>query len=256
MQIIFKPKNFLCILILFLFLGACSDIGRNRLNIATASSSHRAIKDIAYVFQEKYNIKINIISSSSGKLCAQIKQGAPYDIFISADILYPQELYETGYTSEAPLVYAYGKLVCWTTKAQIKPEISSFTNPLIKKIAIPNPKLAPYGRLSISAIEHFGILDSVKHKFVFGENVSQTSQFILSGAADIGITSISMVKSLKRAKEKWKELPAESYIPIAQSTVIINRSNHEYTRKFYDFLFSEEAAIVFESYGFTVDLSK
>lgn len=243
-------------LLLFLTLGSCVEEGGKRLNIATASNARYAISEIARAFEEKYSIKTNIVAGSSGKLCAQIKQGAPYDVFVSADLLYPQILYEDGFTMEAPEVYAYGKLVCWTLKPKTEPQISSFTNPEIKKIAIANPKLSPYGRLSISAIEHFGILDSVKHKFVFGENISQTGQFIHTGAADMGITSMSLVKMLKEGKGNWKEVPGESYIPIAQSTVIINRSTHEFSRKFYDFLFSDEAQIILELYGYTVDLTK
>jgi molybdate transport system substrate-binding protein len=235
---------------------SCTDFGANKLNIAASSNTQHAIREIAKEFEKEFETKVNVIVGSSGKLTSQIKQGAPYDVFVSADLLYPQDLYETGFTTDLPEVYAYGKLICWTTKKGIDPVIPSFTDSKIKKIAIGNPKLAPYGRLAQSAIEHFGILDEVREKLVFGENIAQTTQFIQTGAADIGITSISMVKKIKKGKGSWQELPKESYLPIAQGSVIINRSKHEYSAAFYKFLFSDKAQIILESYGFTVDLSK
>ncbi len=242
-------------LILFLFLiHACNTNKKEKgITIAVASNAQFAVEAIAKEFTQQTGISCQITSSSSGKLTAQIKEGAPYDIFISADMKYQHELFQSGLTLEAPKIYALGKIVLWTSQKNINPNIQALTFENIQHIAIANPEIAPYGKASQQILEHYDIYNKVKEKLVFGESIAQTNQFILSGAAQIGFTAQSIVKAPKlQNKGKWFALDANSYTPIQQGIVLLNTSNQKKAQKFYNFLLSNAAQNTLISYGYVL----
>ena len=236
--------------------SSCFNNKEQKLNIATAANMQYAMHELSGSFTEETGIKCEIIISSSGKLTAQIKEGAPFDVFVSADMRFPNELFKHGFTYGEPKIYAYGKLVIWSINKQMKPDFNSFTNKKVKHIAIANPKTAPYGIVAFDVLNKKGIYNNIKDKLVFGESIAQTNQFITTYAAQIGITSKSSVLSpIMKNKGIWKEIESDLYAPISQGIVILkNRNNQiELAQRFSDFLFSVEAKEILEKFGYSVN---
>jgi len=233
---------------------ACQPQPPSDLTIAVASNMHFTIAEMVRVFEQQNNTTCNLVVSSSGKLTAQIKQGAPFDLLISADMKYPQELYKSGLTTTNPEVYGYGKLVLATAVTDPELELDILTSSNVKHIAVANPKTAPYGKAAIETLEYHGVLDSIQHKLVFGESISQVNQFVISGAVEVGFTAKSVVLS-KQLQEKvhWKEIDELSYKPMAQGLVVIRSRNITMSQKFRDFMFSNEGREVLHKYGFALD---
>ncbi len=249
-----KKKTLGLLLFVFILMTSCQQKQNNKLTIATASNMQFAIKQLAKKFTEQTGIKCDLIISSSGKLTAQISEGAPFDIFVSADMNYPSKLYHTGHTIEKPKIYAYGKLVLWTMHPEISPSIEILTHSDIDHIAIANPKTAPYGLAALDVLKKKGIYEDVKDKLVYGESISQTNQFIASKSAKIGFTSKSVVLSSTMVKKgAWKDIDTTSYSVIEQGVVMIKRlnGNHNSAKKFYKFLFSKNAKEILINLGYT-----
>ncbi len=244
----------LSILIFFLLIS-CFDNKEQKLHIATAANMQFAMHDLIKSFTEETGIVCEIIISSSGKLTAQIREGAPFDVFVSADMKYPNKLFENGFTTANPKIYAYGKLVIWTMNKQLSPSFESLTKNQVKYIALANPKTAPYGLSAMEALKKKEIYNVVKNKLVLGENIAQTNQFITTYAAQIGFTSKSAVLSEKmKNKGIWKEVDPELYSPIAQGIVILKNRNDqiENAQKFADFLFSANGKEILNKFGYFV----
>lgn len=233
---------------------SCQQEGSAKLTIATAANVQFAMQELVDEFTQETGIETEIIHGSSGKLLAQIMEGAPYDVFVSADMKYPRSLFEAGKTEAKPKVYALGKLVLWSIKGSINPSLEVLITDSVTHVAMANPKTAPYGIATEELLKHYGIYDQVKEKLVFGEGVGQTNQFINSGAADIGFTAMSVVMSPKlTTKGKWVALDTSTYTPIAQGAVVIkneNKSNSD-AQAFYQFLFSEKAKTILKRYGYS-----
>ena len=177
-----------------LILFGCGSPSKQELIIAVASNTQFAMEEIASDFRDRTEINCELVVSSSGKLTAQIKEGAPFDLLVSADMKYPEELYLSG-ISNKPTIYAYGKLVIWSVSDDLQPSLQELTTGSVRHIAVANPDIAPYGATAVELLEKHGIYHEVKDKLVFGESISQTNQFILSGAAEIGFTAKSVVVS-------------------------------------------------------------
>ncbi len=234
-------------------LYGCSQSTDNALTIAVASNMQFAMIEIVDAFEQKTNQSCVMVVSSSGKLTAQISQGAPFDLLISADTLYPNELYQAGLTENRPAVYAYGKLVMWSAIEGLEPSINQLISQKVKHVALANPKTAPYGVTTIQVLEGYGILDSIQHKLVYGESISQTNQFILSGAAEIGFTTKAVVLSPKMKEVgSWAELDPGTYSPIAQAVVIVRNENSKLSNQFFNFLFSPEAKEILQKFGYEI----
>ena len=256
-------NNLKIILLLTLLLFSTLSFAQsNQITVAVAANVQFAMQDLKTQFKKETGINIIIIIGSSGQLTAQIKQGAPYDIFISADMIYPKNLFENKFAVDTPKVYASGNLVVWSVKKGIKlsDNLKELLDNKIQKIALANPKIAPYGVATIEALKYFGIYKNVKNKLVFGESIAPTNQFIISGAADIGFTAKSVVMSPSmKGKGIWKEVNPLAYSPIKQGCVILKYGfkNHKIeTEKFYNFLFSEKAKKILINYGYQVPNSK
>lgn len=248
-------RKILTLALIFLALAATAANPVSIITIATAANMQFAMKALTHNFTKETGIKCDLIISSSGKLTAQIKSGAPYDLFVSADMKYPSELYKDGLALEKPKVYAYGKLVLWTMNNHINPSLASLKMSKIKYIACANPKTAPYGLAAIQTLKHYGLYKSLKSKLVYGESIAQTNQFIISESAKVGFTAKSVVLSPKmKSKGKWIEVNPKSYSPIAQGVVILkqNKTLEADARKFYEFLFSAKAKKILQDFGYTV----
>lgn len=182
-------KNNLLLFVILLF--NISNSHSQNIKIATAANTQFAIKEIINAFEKQEGIKVVPIIGSSGKLVAQIINGAPYHIFISANMKYAEHVYNEGYAISEPIIYAKGSGVLWTTKNDI--DISSGLNCLlsddVKTIAIASPKNAPYGVLAVDALKENKYYDKIESKLIFGSSVSQVNQYITLGTVDIGITS-------------------------------------------------------------------
>ena len=241
------------VLLIVIFLVGCSRTAPTGLTIAVASNSQYALEEINAIFSEKTGVVSDLVVSSSGKLTAQIKEGAPFDLFVSADIKYPNELYLSGLTMDKPMVYAHGKLVLWSASNGVIPTLEQLTSDNITHVAIANPETAPYGAAALELLKKQGIYEQVKHKLVFGESISQTNQFILSGAADIGFTAKSVVVSgPMKGKGHWLELDPQHYAPLAQAVVLIKNQNTTLSKQFFDFLQSPDGQQILRKYGYDV----
>ncbi len=232
----------------------CKDQDEEKVTIAAAANAQYVLRELADQFTGNTGIKCDLVISSSGKLTAQILEGAPYDIFLSADIKYPQRIYSEGLSKTAPEIYAYGKLVLWTADTSVEPSLALLTDPRVSKIAVANPRTAPYGLAAIEVLKTHGILDTVSPKLIYGESIAQANQFTSTTAALLGFTSLSTVMYDSIGKNSnWLVIPASDYQPIEQAAVVINRNQgqNKAAQKFYDYLYSEEATQILEEYGYS-----
>jgi molybdate transport system substrate-binding protein len=227
------------------------------LTVAVAANVKYAFDEIADEFTKSSGVSVNGVFASAGKIAAQVKSGAPYDVFLSADTEFPDGLYRQGLALAPSRVYAYGTLVLWTVKDfDLGKGMSVVGDASVRKIAIANPKLAPYGRAALEALGALDLKEAAQPKLVFGESIGQTSQYIESGAADIGFTAKSVVLAPElHGKGKWIEVPKDSYQPIAQGVVVLKHgaeTQADSARKFMDFLFSDKARAILKKYGYTL----
>src|SRR6185312_6566377 len=171
-------------------------------------------------------IEIEPIVGSSGNLSTQIKNGAPFDIFLSADMTFPDGLFKDGFATKAPEVYAYGSLViCSTQNIGFENWERVLLTARIHKIAIANPKIAPYGKAAQEALTKKGIWNEVQPKLVFGESIAQVNTYITTSVTDVGFTTQSFIKDSEgKTKLYWLAIDPKSYAPIKQGMVIIKAS--------------------------------
>ncbi len=228
------------------------------ISVAAAANLQPVLGQLTTAFEKQNDIHVKIIIGSSGQLTAQIENGAPFDVFLSADMKYPKVLYKKGLALQEPKAYAYGVLVLWTLKdVDLSKGMAILSDEQIKKIALADPQLAPYGREAVRAMKFYKLYQDIQKRLVYGESISQTNGFIASRSADIGFTSKSTVLSPNlKDKGTWTEVAPESYGRIAQGVVCLKHSQKdkfESVQKFYNFLFSTEAKMIFKKYGYRVD---
>ena len=197
----------------------------SKLIIATSANMQYAMKALAESFEQETGVKADLIISSSGKLTSQILVGAPYDIFFSADLKYPEYLADENITLNEPEIYAYGQLVLWTTI--VGKSINPHDLLLEDRIAIANPKIAPYGKAAWEVLEKLEIQEIVRDRLVFGESIAQVNQFITIQSADVGFTSKSSVIANPDFGGKWVQLTDSLYTPITQAMVILKDSKRQ-----------------------------
>jgi molybdate transport system substrate-binding protein len=228
------------------------------INIAVAANVSYAIDELKKEFNKSYpDIKVRVTVGGSGKLTAQIKNGAPYNIFISANMKYPQSLYDDKVAITKPIIYARGSLAILSNKKQdFSKGIELLKDKNIIKIAIANPKTAPYGQASLEAIKNAKIYDEIKTKFVYGESISQTVSYTVT-ATDIGMIASSSLYSPQMGHFKkdinWVEVDSSLYTPINQGIVILkNAKDNAEVKAFYDFILSDSAKKIFIDFGYLV----
>jgi molybdate transport system substrate-binding protein len=226
------------------------------ITIAAASDLNFAFREIVTEYEKASGNHVRLTLGSSGNFYAQIQNGAPFDLYFSADIAYPQKLEEAGLTVSGSLYqYAVGRIVMWTgheSHIDVTQGFETLREATVKKIAIANPKHAPYGRAAVAAMEYFKVYDQVKDKLILGENISQAAQFIESGACDIGIIALSLaVAPVMKSKGTYWEVPAEAHPPIEQGAVILKSSKQQDPAKqFLAFIKGAQGQEVMKRYGF------
>ncbi|WP_395007526.1 molybdate ABC transporter substrate-binding protein [Undibacterium sp.] len=227
------------------------------LSVAVAANVQFAFDDLKEEFKKQTGHDLKGVFNSSGKFVSQITNGAPFDVFMSADMDYPTVLYQRGFSNAAPKIYAYGSLVLWTNKnIDLKLWQSLLQSEKIQKIAIANPKTAPYGRETIRALKHFKLDARLESRLIYAESISQVNQYIYSGLVDIGFTAKSVVVSTEmQTTGKWIDLPLESYTPIAQGVIILKHgrdNSPKLAQQFYDFLSTAKAKAIFQKNGYAI----
>ena len=243
-------------LILFTALLAVQPLWAGEIRIAAAADLKFALDELGNQCERQTGNKINVSYGSSGNFFSQIQNGAPFDLFLSADIEYPQKLEAAGLVEPGTFYeYAVGRIVIWMPAAAGAdlPKLAwkALLEPGVEKIAVANPEHAPYGRAAIAALRKAGIYEQVSSRLVYGENISQAAQFVVSGSAQAGIVALSLaVSPPMRGGKRW-EIPADMHPPINQGAVILKGSrNKEEARNFLAFLKSEAGIKTLESYGF------
>ncbi len=245
---------FIFILVFFQF-TSCKNIKSNNIKVAGAANMQFALLEIADLFEVETGIHVSLISGSSGKLTAQILEGAPFDVFVSADAFYPRKIVEAGKSIALPKVYAYGNLILLSLNPEIQASLVNLKSKSVQHIAIANPRSAPYGKAAEQVLNYYNLYDDVSSKLVFGESIAQTNQFLISSAAEIAITAKSTLYSLENnAYYNFIELDKNCYKTIEQSAILIKNSNGNESdaKKFYLFLFSDKAQAILTKSGYDV----
>jgi molybdate transport system substrate-binding protein len=226
------------------------------LTIAAASDLQAALPEIVKRFERETGSRATVSFGSSGTFFAQIQNGAPYDVYLSADIDYPRQLVASKHADASSLSrYATGRLVLWTRKdsgIDVTRGLTILTEPRVKRVAIANAKRAPYGRAAEAALRTENLYDVVRPKLVIGDNISQTAQLVDSGNADVGIIARSLALGpALRASGRYVDIPESAHPPIEQAAVIVAASkNKDLARELLAYLKRPDIAGLFHQFGF------
>ena len=250
------PSKLILVLLAALFAGSYARA--QAVNVAAAADLKFAMAELAAQFEKASGAKLDVTYGSSGNFLTQIENGAPFDLFFSADSEYPKKLEAAGLAEPGTLrEYAVGHIVIWTPNESginaAKDGWKSLLDQRVKKIAIANPEHAPYGRAAVAAIKKAGIYEQVKDKLIYGENISQAAEFVQSGNVPAGIVALSLaVSPAMKNGNRW-EIPANTYPPIKQAVVLLEASNNkDAARGFLEFVSGPQGRQILERFGFTV----
>jgi molybdate transport system substrate-binding protein len=249
------PFKQLVVLLAILLVGPYA---RAQVIVAAAADLKFAMTELASQFEKQNGTKLDVTYGSSGNFLTQIQNGAPFDLFFSADSEYPKKLEAAGLIEPGTRYqYALGRIVIWTPRDSgidaAKAGWQSLLDERVKKIAIANPDHAPYGRAAVAALKKAGVYEQVKDKLVYGENISQAAEFVQSGNAQAGLVALSLaVSPAMKDGNRW-EIPADSYPPIKQAAIILKTSkNKDAAHSFLDFVSGPQGREILQRFGFTV----
>ena len=244
-----KINTLLSYILLIIFIFTPKTALAKNINIAVASNFTNVIKHIAGIYEKTSGHKITLIFGSTGKHYAQIKNGAPFDIFFAADTKRPRLLEQEGFVIDnSRFTYAIGKLVLWSPKIDnVKNKI--LHNKKLSKLSIANPKLSPYGRAAMETLQKLGIWNNIKKRLVMGENISQAFWFVNSENAELGFISISQLKQkdIKNKNHFW-QVPEKFYTPIKQQAVLL--TNNKVAKDFLLFIKSTKVKKIINNFGY------
>jgi molybdate transport system substrate-binding protein len=245
------------LLVVVMTVSLASAARAQEIRVAAAADLKFAMQDVAAQFEKQSGAKVDVTYGSSGNFFSQLQNGAPFDLFFSADIDYPKKLEAAGLAEPGTLYeYAIGRIAIWTP-ADATVDVASLgwkalLDPSVQKIAIANPEHAPYGRAAVAALQKADIYEQVKPKLVYGENISQAAQFVQSGNAQAGIVAMSLAVSPGMKDGKRWEIPADMHPPIEQAAIILKSvANKEGARAFLEFVKSSAGRASLAKYGFT-----
>jgi molybdate transport system substrate-binding protein len=256
-----KISRWLCILasVLSIQPTLSAQAPARELTVAAAADLSSALQEVATNYEKRVGVAVKLSFGASGALTQQIENGAPFDIFFSADMDYPRQLITAGQADAATLYrYAVGELVLWAPADSPldfeKKKITVLLDPLVKKISIANPQHAPYGRAAVATLKHYNLYEKISEKIVMGENVAQAAQFVESGNAQVGFVALAhALAPAMQGKGKYWRVPAEAYPQLDQGVVIISRSLHKTDAvAFLEYIKTAEAAAVLRRYGFSL----
>ena len=254
----FKRKSGLVggVLLAF-FLLHISDALAKELRIAVASNFLLPLKALSKNFKESTGHKVVVISGSTGKLYAQIKQGAPFDILLAADSIRPELLEKEGIgVPGSRFTYAVGRLALWSADSTLplKNDLQVLNHKNFRYLAIANPKTAPYGKAAEQVLRKKGFWEQIQNRLVRGENISQTFQFVMTGNADIGFIALSQLRKNQGLGFSWI-VPQEWHDPIQQQGILLKRAKtNKAARQFLNFIKSNRIQKQIESYGYSLKL--
>ena len=244
--------------IIFALALLASSMFANTITVAVAANVSYAINELVAEFNKTNpDTKVQVTLGSSGKFTAQIESGAPFDVFMSADMKFPKSLFEKGLATTEPALYAQGSLAMLSSKQlDFSKGINLVTDPNIAKIAVANPKTAPYGTAAVEAMKNANVLDKVESKFVYAESISQAVTYATT-AADVGFIAKSSLYDEKMSKYKeninWVSVDPSLYTAIDQGIVVLKNTKEEASAKaFYDFILGEKAKEIFIKFGYLV----
>ena len=232
------------------------------LRVAAAADLQFVFQEVSARFQKETGHTVELTFGSSGNFFSQIQNGAPFDVFFSADVDYPAKLEAAGLVEPGTLShYATGQIALWARKGSpidIDQGLRTLTDASVRKISIANPEHAPYGRAAVAALRHEKLYERVRDRLVLGENIAQAAQFVQSGNADIGILALSLVLAPPlKSQGTYYKIPASFYPAIDQAVVILKSSKQKDTaRQFLRFLKQQEIADFMRSNGLTVPESQ
>jgi len=230
--------------------------------VAAAADLRFALEEVIAAFGRESSLRVRVTYGSSGDMARQIEQGAPFDLFLSADESFAARLAAKGLTADGGVLYGVGRLVAFAptgSPVQMDERLADIGRAArdgrLRKLAIANPEHAPYGRAAREALESLELWPAVEGKLVFGENVSQAAQFAVSGSAEAGLFALSLAISPGLAgKGRYVVLPENLHRPLRQRMVLLKRANAAAAR-FYDFLQQPAARAILKRYGFSVPAS-
>jgi molybdate transport system substrate-binding protein len=245
----------ICLLLSVWLLLSCAP-PESRLTIAAASDLKFAMDDIAADFRAAHpDAALEIVYGSSGLFHTQIQQGAPYDLFFSADIAFPRELVDKGLAASAAIPYALGRIVLWSavTDASLL-SLDSLASPAIGRVAIANPLHAPYGQRAVEALMAAGVWEAVERKLIYGENIAQTAQFVETGNAEVGIIALALALSPDlRRQGGYALIPADLHAPLEQGYVLAARArDNPLALRFMRHMETPAARGIMVRYGFVL----
>lgn len=245
-------KNALFLAILLGIAGLAN--AADKITIAAAADLRFAMDEIIKQFRSAQSAdSIEVTYGSSGKFFTQIQQGAPFDLFFSADIGYPRELEKSGLAGAPTTPYAIGRIVLWSpSRDASRMTLKDLADPTIRKVAIANPQHAPYGKRAEEALKALGLWETVSAKAVYGENISQTAQFVQTGNAEVGIIALSLaVNPALAEKGAYYLIPDNLHQPLEQGFVVLKRAgDNELAKRFAAYMGKPEARAVMKRYGF------
>ncbi len=243
-----------CLLALVVCCGLGAAGQAATITVAAAADLRFALDEIVAAFEAgSREDRVEVVFGSSGKLHTQIQQGAPYDLFFSADIEFPRRLAEAGFAATEVKPYGLGRIVLWSASLDAtQMTLAALTAPAITRIAIANPQHAPYGQRAAEALRASGLWEKVESKLVFGENIAQAAQFVETGNAQVGILALSLVKSPQLAKQGGYWLvPASLHAPLEQGYIVTKRAeSNPLAHRFAAFMNDPAARAVMTRYGF------
>jgi molybdate transport system substrate-binding protein len=238
--------------------GPAPSEGKREVRVAAAADLKFALDDLLVGFHREHpDVRVQVSYGSSGNFFAQLSNKAPFDIFFSADVEYPRRLVEQGLAArEDEFLYAVGHLVVWVPRDSNldldRRGIRALLDAGVRKVAIANPRHAPYGRAAEAALKKLGVYNEIKSKIVQGDNVAQAAQFVQTGAADAGVIALSLALSPPmRQKGRYWEVPLDAYPRLEQGGIILSGAQDRHAAEsLRDFVVGPEGRAVLKRFGF------
>jgi len=257
------PRSIFCGLIAALVLTGSpvqrAESADREITVAAAADLSAALQEVAGNYEKRTGVTVKLSFGASGALTQQIQNGAPFDLFFSADMGYPRQLIAGGQADGATLYrYAIGRLVLWAPKDSPldveRKGMDVLLDPSVKKISIANPEHAPYGRAAAAVLKHYGLYEKVSDRLVLGENISQAAQFVESGNAQVGFVALAhSIAPAMQGKGKYWVVPADAYPALDQGVVLISHLPHRQdAAAFLEYVKTAEVTSVLRRYGFSL----
>jgi molybdate transport system substrate-binding protein len=251
-----KFLRLLAVVLLSIDIAAYAADGKDEVVVAAAADLQFVMPDLARQFEKETGNKVKATFGSSGNFASQIQNGAPFDLFFSADLNYPEQLDAVGLIEPGSVYhYANGKIVLWTLKTSnldTSRGLELLMDQKVSKISLANPAHAPYGRAAVAALQHENIYDKVREKIVLAENISQAAQFVDSGNAEVGIVALSLVLAPSvSGKGDYYVIPQTYYPAIEQGCAMLKSSQHKKAaQQFLDFIKKPQTIALLKQFGF------